>query len=381
MRKDIKYIGFYDLQDSKYKRNTCLSAINKMNYICDTMVKNNYNVTIVSPAWYVDKKAPKTLKQVTQISENVKLIQAPSFATKNKITGKLKYYFVQIWLFLYLITNIKKEEEIVVYHSLALMYPLLLAKKIKKFRVIYEVEEIYTDVIDYGKSKRKIEFKTISNADKYIFPTELLNKKLNKYNKPNVIIYGTYQYKDIKNIKFNDKKIHIVYAGTFNGKKGGVTIAINTAKFLDENYHVHIIGFGSDKEIQDVKELINKISNQSKCTVTYDGMYTGEDYIKFLQSCDIGLSTQAPNEEYNNTSFPSKVLSYMENGLRVVSVKIDVLEQSEISNLLYYYEFADPQNIAEAIMKIDYNDKYNSREIISKLDKRFTINLNKLLEI
>lgn len=380
MREKIKYIGFYEEIDSKYKRNSCLSAINKMNYIIEAIVKTGINVDIISPSWYIDSYAPTTSEEKIYINENVSLVKAPSFATKNKLTTRFKYHFSQIWLFIYLIKNTKKNEELIAYHSLALMKPLYLAKKIKKFKVIYEVEEIYTDVSNDSNFKRKREIKMINNGDKYIFPTELLHESLNKNNKPYSICYGTYKVEEDRNIKFDDDKIHIVYAGTFDPRKGGATAAA-VAEYLDEKYHIHIIGFGSEDEKSALQNLIEEVSKKTKCTVTYDGLYIGDEYIKFLQKCDIGLSTQTPNAEYNDTSFPSKVLSYMANGLRVVSIRIKALEKATISKLLYYYDKDCPKEIAKAIKSIDLSERYDSRDEIDVLDKKFIHEIKKLIKI
>ncbi|CEN76501.1 Uncharacterised protein [[Clostridium] sordellii] len=380
MNKQVKYVGFYDLVDSKHQRSAYLSAINKMNYIAETIVATGKKVEIVSPAWFIDKSAPITMKKNVNISEDIQLILAPSFPTRNRVTGKFKYYFSQFWMFLWLINNIQKNEEIIAYHSLALITPLYWAKKIKRFNLIYEVEEIYTDVINYGKLKRKYEFKMFNCADKYIFPTKLLNEKINKEDKPYTIIHGTYKVEKNRDCKFNDDRIHIVYAGTFDPIKGGAISTANSAEYLGENYHIHIIGFGTDEQIKNLKDKISQISKKTKCRLTYDGIYSGEEYIKFLQKCDIGLSTQNPDGEYNDTSFPSKVLSYMVNGLRVVSTKIKVLKESKINDLIYYYEGNTPKAIANAIKNIDFYDGYNSIKTIERLNSEFTENMELLLE-
>ena len=92
------------------------------------------------------------------------------------------------------------------------------------------------------------------------------------------------------------------------------------------------------KEKEEVIKLIGEVSKESNCKVTFDGLKKGEEYKKFLQSCHIGLSTQNPEKEFNNTSFPSKVLSYMSNGLRVVTVKIPVIKTAEVSDYMFYYD-------------------------------------------
>jgi hypothetical protein len=125
---------------------------------------------------------------------------------------------------------------------------------------------------------------------------------------------------------------------------------------------------------------IDEISKTTKATITYDGLLRGEDYIQFLQKCHIGLSTQNPDAEFNDTSFPSKILSYMANGLRVVSVRIKAIEISAIGNEVYYYDEQNPKDIAQAIMSIDFNEPYNSREIIKKLDAKFSKEIKDLLK-
>lgn len=256
----------------------------------------------------------------------------------------------------------------------------MLAKKIKNFQLVLEVEEIYQDVAEFSNIMKYCEYKFINSADKYIFPTELLNQKLNVNNKPYSIIYGTYWVEEDRKNKFNDGKIHVIYAGTFDPRKGGALAAVTAAAHLTENYHVHIIGFGSKDDTGMLLDKIDEISELTESTITYDGLLNGEEYINFLQKCDIGLSTQIPEAAYNETSFPSKILSYMANGLRVVSVRIRAIEMSDVGQAVCYYEKPNPETIANAIKSIDIFAPNNSRELIRRLDRRFVKNIKILLD-
>ena len=142
---------------------------------------------------------------------------------------------------------------------------------------------------------------------------------------------------------------------------------------------MHILGFGSDDEIKMMKDKIEEVNAKSEATVTYDGLLSGAEYTKFLQSCDIGLSTQNPDAAFNATSFPSKILSYMANGLRVVTIRIPAISDSGVGSSVYYYDTQTPQNIAEAIKSINLNDDYNGREIIVELDKQFCAVIGEIL--
>lgn len=173
--------------------------------------------------------------------------------------------------------------------------------------------------------------------------------------------------------------IHCVYAGTLDSRKGGAAAAVAAAEYLPSNYHVHILGFGSEKEKNGMRDSVAEIALKTKARVSYDGLLSGERYIRFIQSCDIGLSTQDPSAAFNTTSFPSKILSYMANGLRVVSIRIPAVEKSNVGNMLYYYDKQTPIEIAKAILSVNVQDGYDSRETIMELDKKFQKEIKKLL--
>ena len=362
----MKYLCYYD-KNFDEGWNFVLAATNKIDYISSAIKSEGVDVEIVSASTTSSKGYFKKRTEILENGVKLKLFRANKWG--NVFQKILATIYFNLAIFFYLLFNVKKGEKIIVYHSLAYMNQVKLAKAIKKFNLILEVEEIYGDVIN-KENATKNELKFFNKADAYIFPTELLNDKVNKNNKPHVVIYGTYNVeKQIAN-KFDDGKIHCVYAGTFDPRKGGVS-AVNAAKFLDEKYHIHILGFGTEKDKKLLLDAIEEVKGKTNCEVTFDGLKSGEEYIKFIQSCHIGLSTQNPNAKFNDTSFPSKVLSYMANGLRVVSVKIKVLERSKINDLLYYYEEGEPYKIAETIRSVNVEDDYDSRGIISMLDLKF----------
>ena len=140
------------------------------------------------------------------------------------------------------------------------------------------------------------------------------------------------------------------------------------------------MGFGNGAETKAIKDLIADTDKKSCATVTYDGLLSGEEYIRFIQSCDIGLSTQNPDAAFNSTSFPSKIVSYMANGLRVVSIRIPAIEGSAIGKYMYYYDKQTPEEIAKAIMAVNVQDDYDGREIVSGLDAEFCCDIAKLME-
>lgn len=377
--KIIKYVAFYsDTKDIKQNRQAVLAATNKINYICSALIRNGYQVQIISPGWTNNQSGFYSGNKV-KLSENITLHNFFTFSSRIKFIRMFKYLLAPVQLFLYLLKNTKKEEPVLVYHSVILSLPVYLAKLFRKFKLVLEVEEIYSDVKQYSTLTQKIEFKTFKTADRYLVSTELLNQRINPARKPAIVIYGTYQAEEARDVKFDDNKIHVVYSGTFDPRKGAIT-AVFTAPYLPAHYHIHILGFGSENEKANLIQKVQEVSKISEALVTYDGILAGEDYIRFLQKCHIGLSTQAVDASFNNTSFPSKILAYLSNGLRVISVKIKTIEISPVGKTLYYYEDQSPQAIANAILSIDFDEPYDSRQLIRELDIVFAKDLKKIIE-
>lgn len=380
----MKYLVYYDTPANQMEnRNYAPAATNKIDYICTALNRIGHSVQLISAS------ATSNLRgcggKELQLSEQVSLKLFPCLGSGRLPKRLLGRMLFKTGLFLYLLFHLKKDEPLLVYHSLGYAGLVRLLRKMKKFRLILEVEEIYADVNGRERDRKK-EYKLFSAADAFLFPTELLNCKINSGGKPYVLIHGTYQTEpDRKSNIFTDnlhetdeKKIHCVYAGTFDPRKGGAIAAATVAEFLSEKYHIHILGFGSKEQTENMQELVTSLSKRCRCGITYDGLLNGEAYIRFLQSCDIGLSTQNPDAAFNATSFPSKILSYMANGLRVVSIRIPAVEGSAVGEYMYYYDHQTPEDIAEAILKVDLGDSHDARGVVLRLDREFAQALKRL---
>lgn len=361
------YIGHYDLYDSSVKRSYATSAVNKIRYMLKSFSKAYEEVCVFSFSKNIEEKFkiyPSELKHEGSVGIYFPL----SWGGKGKLHTFSMIIWLRICLFLYLLKHAHKNEHVYVYHATSYGKSILWAKAIKKFKLILEVEEIYSDVQKTSGNLREYEFNYIDKADAYIFSTNLLNEKINMINKPYIVINGTYEVEDIISEKFNDGKIHVVYAGTFDIRKGSAAAAA-AAEYLNKDYVLHICGFGSEKDKTDLLKIISQSNAKNDCKIEFHGLLTGRDYISFLQKCHIGLSTQNPNASFNETSFPSKILSYLANGLSVVSIRIPAVETSSVGKYITYYDEQTPAQIADAIMHANINTDY--RSVISKLSENY----------
>ncbi len=372
----ILYLCHYNDVKTSVRRLAAPSAINKIDYIASTIKDLGYNVEIISTSQVIDDKV-RFYKSEKRKIDGITYKYFPSFGGRNIFIKLLKRIWHRLLLLCFLLIKVKKFDTIIAYHSLSYRNILIIARKIKKINLIYEVEELYTDVFKNNIfNSSRMEHRMVSNADGYIFPTELLNTKINKYNKPYVIIYGSYATNIFNTAKFDDYKIHVIYAGTFDVRKGGVAAAA-AAAYLPSNYHLHICGFGNDKDTKKIIDTIECVSAHSKASISFDGLKRGEEYVDFIRHCDIGLSTQDPSAKFNNTSFPSKILSYMSNGLSVVSIDIPAIRESQIGNYISFYQEQDAKSIAKAIMDTDVNN--NNIEVVSNLANQFKEDLQYLI--
>lgn len=373
----LKYIAFYDLPHAPFKRVFSPAAASKIDYILSVLNRVNFEVAIISPSWFdfSKKRIPFTSSKKCTINDKLNLILAPSFGGNNKLLSYSKISLSLTWLFFYLVFNAKKNEKIVVYHSIWISLPILLAQKLKKFKIVLEVEEIYQDVMTLHPFFDKWENKILEKADSFLFSTDLLKGKL-KTTKPNVVIYGSYFAENQYSKPPNDNKIHLLYAGIIDEAKRGAINALESAKFLSDDYVLHIIGFG---ELNNFLPMLESHNQTALCKAYFHGNKSGADYVTFCQSCHIGLSTQKMEGNYLQSSFPSKILSYLGMGLRVVSGNVECVALSKVNHMINYYLEESPEAIANAIKKIDISDTYNSSELIKELDIEFMSNIKKLL--
>lgn len=368
----MKYIGYYVLYNSKVKRSHITSAVNKIKYMLKSFSKAYDKVDVFSVSRNLENKY-RIFSSETISEGNINLHHPLSWGGKGKIHTHIMYKWMSICLFFYLLFKAKKGEHVYVYHSTAYGNSVLWAKALKKFKLILEVEEIYSDIQKHNPNLRKYENSHFEAADAFILSTNLLNDIVNKNNKPYVVINGTYEVEELVSKKVNDGKTHIVYAGTFDIRKGSSVAAVSAAEYLDENYVIHICGFGKKEDEEALKELIQKNNTTNTCKIVFHGLLKGYEYISFLQSCHIGLSTQNPDGDFNATSFPSKILSYLANGLSVVSIKIPAIVQSEVGDCISYYEEQTPMAIAAAIKNASLNEDY--RNVVMRLSDNFDKNV------
>jgi glycosyltransferase involved in cell wall biosynthesis len=378
--KHIYYLGTYRTEYIAERKPLGSSAEDyKMSYIISVLKRLNYSVTVISmlsgslKGWHPRK--------ICNIDAFEKHIYLESYDTSSKWFSKLGSLLRLVAVFNYLFLNLNKNDILLVYHMQLLSVPVRLAKKIKRFKVILEVEEIfYKDERNPRDIKRKkLEQALLNTPDAYIVASDLLQKLITS-GKKSAVIYGGLLVPPKYVERFFDGNIHIIYAGGIDELRR-VDLAIDSFRYLGSNYKFHILGFGSPDTISKMIDQINTINNEFREErIRFYGRKSGIEYDKLLQSCHIGLNMQCIGTSIETVAFPSKITSYLGRGLNVVSSQLKSIENSKINRCVYYYTENDPQSIATAINKVKINTYEDQVEIIYELDALFVKDMQSIIE-
>ncbi len=381
-RKSICYVGFYSDEAVSYeKRYSAPSAVNKMNYIASSLIRVGHNVRILSPSWSKTKKFAYYSGRTTSSKDGIRVKYPSTFSSPGRVLEFFSRYYSLLWLFIMLIFNAHKETHVVLYHSTFLYFPILCAKKICRFTLILEVEEIYHL---FTKSIKEREDRMLSMADGYLFANKGIKKYLTKEKdkkKPFIVVNGEYNIKKETKIKSKDDQfIKVVFAGNIEHVRRGAFNAVSCAKYLSDKYRVYIIGFGAERDISVLNKKIKQVNDllgYKKCE--YFGVKHGAEYDQFLFDCDIAINPQELNKRYMQFAFPSKILSYLNHNLRTVTTQLETISDSEFSDLVIMVPNPSPQKFAEAIMKVNLLEPFDPVSRINKADLTFLDNLKLLV--
>ena len=372
----IYYVSYYTEKNSA---GAFVAANDKIDYIIEKLIRCGYETEIVSA---FGEKSDKRIKAERKTLPVGAVLQTFDVLPYRGIIGRfVRLAKTRRELKKYILGNAKQGDIVLIYHSLGYDKLYKCFKKKLKAKIIIEAEEIYSDVSRSGEKTRHKEIKNLGFADGYLFSAAELNGIVNAGEKPFVVLNGVYRQEKTATFAPHGDKIRIVYAGTLDKNKGGAEIAVKTAAFLPENYEITILGGGTDEEIENIRALVAETNKKSACKVVYGGVKFGDEYKKTIQSCDIGLCTQNPEADFNSSSFPSKILSYLSNGLIVLSAKIPAVGNSAVGESVYYYDKQEPQSIADAIKKIDVKNNRSDKGLICSLDERFSRELNEMIDV
>ncbi len=376
--KNVYFVAFYSDQEKEKQIVSYPSVWSKIDYIVHCLKKNGFNVNILSVAPSISGRFKG---RVEEIDGQEKRIYLSSRHSKFSLINKIGFVWHSFKILAYLLTHVKKEDKVLVYHSLSHRLWIKPYRKIFQRKFFLEIEDVFSSLSRETERFQKSEWKNFDLANGYICINEIVAKSLSP-TKPKVISYGSYSLPEDFH-REESENIELVYAGVIERERNGAFLAMEAMRYLPSNYQLHILGFGKSEDLQFLNEKIELHNITGENKIVFHGRMQGEEYQRFLQNCDIALSTHAYTFETMKSAehtFPSKVLVYMANKLRVVAQRLECLESCAVGDMLYYYDEPNAKSVAATILGINLNDSYDSRERIAKLDESFIKQIGALLK-
>ena len=379
-RKKIYYLC-HGASDGRKKDFKLLpSAMPVIEYVTECLIELGYSVETVSA--YMIHKGIQLIKR--DGDDKCGYVYLPSIGAKTALGRSIALRVFHFEIFLYLLTKVRRNDTLIIYHSMGFINLITALMKIKRVNVILQIEEYYSYVnIGADKSWRNKELKYFRLFDRFIFVNDVMKEELD--HKYNCVLYGPYRMSNSirKERDFGDMNgdiIKIVYAGGITKMKAAET-TIKTAEYLPDNYRVVVIGYGDDESISELKKAVleqNKRAGFEK--TSYEGFYFGEDYDRFLSQCDIGISLyESPDGELEDATkymFSSKIMSYLSHGLYVVASETTSLMKSVLLEEVKTTPDMKPINVAKAILSVDFANESNAFDIITDMDNKFKKDLD-----
>lgn len=378
----IKYIVPYDIEENKIEnRQYSLAAKYKVEYIIDVLNELGYGVDIISIAHSNNKRGFYPSKKI-KINTFNELTLCPTFGAYNKALKLLRFFLSNIWFLIYLLKEVKKNEQLILYHTQSYLDTIIFAQKFKKIKIILELEEFYYKFGLCSKSMEDKEKNIIKRADKYILSNKnQMHEIADIAKRPNCIVHGNYNVYDMEFKSNKSGRIVIIFAGGIDRIRNSAHNALQIVKYLNKNYILKIIGYGSDLDIQLLCQeisIINEELGYEACE--FCGTKTGLELQDFYKHADIALNIQNVHDYYMDYAFPSKIIAYLSYGLHVISTSIKTLETSSVAPFILFTKTIDPKDVANTIKKVDANGKnVCAINYIKRLDVNFKNDLSKML--
>lgn len=379
MKKKVTYLGHYDLlRNGKQERVYSLAGARKIDFVCDELVQLGFDVNLVSAAYSNQKGHGKVAGTTERIRDGITLILAPSNKATNKLERIKRVLGARLWLFCYLLRNCKKDDCVVVYHNYVDALAIVLAQKIKGFKLILQIEEQYSMVWKLSPFQNWKENLLLEYGKKgSLVVSELLAERLNVLEP--IVSYGSYKpYMGNIPEKFRNNQITLVFTGMIESVRNGAFYSMECMRYLPQNYRLFLSGPVSKEDKGKFEETLNRVNADcGRDACSYLGVLDDNEYQELLLNADIALNPQREGG-FGEFVFPSKILTYMSYNLPVVSTKGRSIVESQLAKYIVFAEDFSPESLADAIQKIDKNCDY--RKVLCEMEKEFQSKLRKRIE-
>lgn len=237
----VHYINFYGTPDNPRNLNFATACVSKVEYLWRVMNQAGFQVSNVSVCWTKNRFFCAYRKQVLETDDRGRQIYFSTFGAPVRLFRGAAVLWSKFQLCFYLLFQVKRSDTVLFYHSPFYLPLLNLIRRIRGFRLVAEVEEIYAAAKNQGAAAQNREISALQQADAFYLVNDLMASRCGFGEKPCWVSYGNYHIPEREHRDFGDGRIHAVYAGVVEEIKRGAFIAVETAEFLPGNYCVDIL--------------------------------------------------------------------------------------------------------------------------------------------
>lgn len=222
---------------------------------------------------------------------------------------------------------------------------MIKAARLKKIPVIMIVTDLPDFQFEEGVSKN-MNNKLLEKADGFIFLTEQMNERVNKKEKPYIVLEGhaddsLTEVDEAEKYESQSGKKIVVYAGSIQKLYGVQNLVEGFLKAKIEDAELHVFGDG------DYREELEEIC-KSNPTVKYMGICPNYEVVEKEQRAALLVNPRPTAPEYTKYSFPSKNMEYMVSGTPVLTTKLPGMP-TEYFSYVYAIEEDSVEGVKEAL--------------------------------
>jgi glycosyltransferase involved in cell wall biosynthesis len=314
--------------------------------VCEFLVEQNYDVTLVGRKLKNSKDLPKTTYRTKRF---------PLWFTK----GALFYANYNLRLFFFLLFH---KADVLLSNDLDTLYANHWARKFKKnCRLIYDSHEYYIGVPELvsrpkiQKFWRSIERRTLPKADvMYTVNESIADIYRKEYKREVKVVRNISDFKGINDQKSRkeldlpeDKHIVIIQGAGINIDRGAEEVMEAVQRMND----TILIFVGDGDVVPLLKEKVLKENLGEK--IIFFGKQPYDTLMNYTQVADVGISMDKDTNVNYRFSLPNKIFDYIHAGIPVlVSDLKEIKHIVETYNVGFVCPSHDPEEIAEYLTKI-----------------------------
>lgn len=282
-----------------FVRSTAVNPESRLEKEVDTLVKNNYRITVLG--WNRKGDSPMSEKK-----DGYSIIR---MGIKAPVGKKVVFYWPIWWVWVFL-QLMKLDYDYIHAADFDSYLPSVFAAKIRRKPIIYDIYDFYPDLIALPKLIDilflNLDLALLKLADRVIIVDECRLKQIHQEdNKAIEIIYNTPNDEVISTNSFNhDSDLKVFYGGTIYPERD-LMLMLQIACEV-QGVNVEIAGMGDPKLIETIKEFCSKSDN-----ISFIGKLPYSEILLHTMRADILFALYDPTNLNNKLASPNKLFEAM----------------------------------------------------------------------